>query len=549
MRNQDRSRNAPQDDQYAVSEALRLIGVPQDAIRQVVSGEARDVRSVLPKGEVAADSVSAALEQFVNARPEPSLLVGAEGMIVHANQAAQQGFDARAGGQIDRLNLLPDDRRTLLRQIEGVVTASEGAGRQRTGRVATADLERTLPLVIVRVADDLAGDDALALVMIGGPTGQKDRYDAIFRDRGLSRSEIEVVDQFMAGRNLSEIAELRGRSLATVRKQFYTICEKFGVASQADLMRVIYEDASMLADAHSVMNNASYPDRQEAQVLRPDGRTVEVFICGDMAGAPVILIPSPGLRTWPAATERKFREAGLRVITIICPGTGRTSPPPAGQKRMDCAIGDVAAVMDQLGVRTAAIMVSNFGLRTATTLALAMPDRFSQIICQSLCLPSSALKPQGGKAGFLYSVQGLLKTSKTVRKVAISVAARTFQTMGPAQAVRVIHRGSRKTIDSYLQPENMPELTGAFHSIFAQNPEAAGQNFVAANEDWTADVARLHIPVKLIVGSSCDLHDTRTLRAFADEFDHVVTTVDVSGQGIATAYDLPDVLIGLVKSD
>ncbi|MFD2856963.1 LuxR C-terminal-related transcriptional regulator [Seohaeicola zhoushanensis] len=56
---------------------------------------------------------------------------------------------------------------------------------------------------------------------------------------GLSRAEVDIVRQLLAGRSLRQIAEQSGRSEHTVRNQAKAVLAKTGAPGQVDLIRLV----------------------------------------------------------------------------------------------------------------------------------------------------------------------------------------------------------------------------------------------------------------------------------------------------------------------
>lgn len=486
-------------------------------------------------------------DRFVHERFEPCMLLSASGKIILANAHAKALLEAGPQLHIDDLDIWPVSGGPIGQQIQELLAGNADGPRVRSSRAKVGHFSRTLSFVLIALPKSGSRATEEILFMLGQTDETKGQHSLSFRRHDLSPSEIEIVEEFLKGRTLNEIAEVRGRSLATVRKQFYTICDKFGVTSQADLLRAIYQDSKVIKNAGRVIARSQHPDRIEASVLRPGGRVVEVIVAGDPKGYPIILLPSPSLRSWPAKTEGLFRQAGVQCITIVGPGFGKTSQPQAGEARIDCAIGDVLAVMDQLGLTRATMLTSNFGLRAALTYTDASPDRFDQIIVQSPSLPRVDLASSKSKIKILTLLQQVLNESRHLSDIAVLAAGRSFQAMSADAAIRLIHRGSPQAIKSFLDPANFPEVEGAVQSIFAQGTWAASNGFKASQEDWSAQIAASKVPIRMIAGAASDLHQLSDLKAFADRFPEQITYLDVSERAFASPYDMADYFMSLVR--
>lgn len=111
-----------------------------------------------------------------------------------------------------------------------------------------------------------------------------------------------------------------------------------------------------------------------------DGRVLAVDETGAPAGPVVVLLhSSPGSRALdpvPAATAA----AGIRLLTIDRAGYGGSTALPADVlPTLTGAADDVAAVLDHLGVRDAAVAGWSHGGRVAAALAARHPDRVRSV--------------------------------------------------------------------------------------------------------------------------------------------------------------------------
>jgi pimeloyl-ACP methyl ester carboxylesterase len=109
-----------------------------------------------------------------------------------------------------------------------------------------------------------------------------------------------------------------------------------------------------------------------------------VRLAGDVAGAgpPVVLLHGlTATRRYVVMGSRALERAGHRVIAYDARGHGASSPAPdrAGYEYEDLA-GDLAAVLDAAGVRSAVLAGASMGAHTALRLALASPERVTGLV-------------------------------------------------------------------------------------------------------------------------------------------------------------------------
>ncbi|SFS04971.1 helix-turn-helix domain-containing protein [Yoonia litorea] len=492
---------------------------------------------------------SGRIEHFIHNRAEACLLVSPTGRISRLNASAQVKLAVEAGQQIEELNLTLPEGESFAVLVKAVSSAPWSERRFQTGRAQIGGNAQTTSFVIAALPGDGSDLQSGVLILLSLREGVSERYDRIYREHGLSPSEVKVVEQFIAGMSLSEIAERRGRSLATVRKQFYTICEKFGVASQAELLRAILTDSSLVEDMRPMLDLSEHPDRVEANILRPGGRVVEVVIAGDRQGIPIIVCPSTVLRTFPASAEHAFKQAGIQVISVMAPGFGKTSPECPGEDDLRVAADDILAVMDQLGLSQAKLLVTNFGMHAALHFARFAQGRLDGIIGASINLPKSIAAKRKSKNRVLAGLQDRLQSKGVISEVAFRTTARALLATRPETALRMTYKGHQKAILRFQSAEIMPETTEAFQSIFAQGLDAGTRAFSRAHLDWEQLVNEQPANITILTGLDSDLYDAAAMRAFADRHPDKVALLDVSKHDFATPFDTVDMIIELMKTN
>jgi 3-oxoadipate enol-lactonase len=94
----------------------------------------------------------------------------------------------------------------------------------------------------------------------------------------------------------------------------------------------------------------------------------------------LVLLNSLGATEDMWAPQLPMLESHYRVIRCDTRGHGQ-SPTPASPYSFDDIVGDVLAVMDAHGVKTASVMGLSMGGMTALGLGLAAPERIDRVIC------------------------------------------------------------------------------------------------------------------------------------------------------------------------
>jgi pimeloyl-ACP methyl ester carboxylesterase len=131
---------------------------------------------------------------------------------------------------------------------------------------------------------------------------------------------------------------------------------------------------------------------REGVIRLPDGRPFGYQLGGLEGGAPVLMLHgTPGSRFKFATTDAPARALGQRIVALDRWGYGHTDPHAA--PALDAFAADIADVMDQLGMRTFAVMGVSGGGPYAAAVAAILKDR---VIALAL------VSPVGPMAGMRY---------------------------------------------------------------------------------------------------------------------------------------------------
>lgn len=182
-------------------------------------------------------------EAMLNLSVTASILLNAEGRIVHMNEAAQQMVASADGLMVREERLVPVER-AQQPEFSALVAECITAEPQHPGgalAVRRRSLKRPLQLLITpcRVADKRR-DSVRALVLATDPESTVEYPDAVLRRTyGLTPAETEVANAILTGFSLEEIAQLRGVSITTVRSQLKALMAKTETERQSDLVRLL----------------------------------------------------------------------------------------------------------------------------------------------------------------------------------------------------------------------------------------------------------------------------------------------------------------------
>lgn len=195
----------------------------------------------------------------------------------------------------------------------------------------------------------------------------------------LTQAELALVQELLQGGTLREIAGRLGKSWETVRSQVKTLTNKLGVNTQADILRLVNQAATLMPTKTTA---ESAPSADLRLLSLPDGRT----ICYEIDGPPsdktlVFLHGMTQGRHWPNKARAYALNKGWRIVRISRAGRGPSSlNPKEGDAILQDNIDDVMAIMDHERIKSFSIFGAGDGFAIGYPLALQYPERVQMIV-------------------------------------------------------------------------------------------------------------------------------------------------------------------------
>jgi 3-oxoadipate enol-lactonase len=247
-----------------------------------------------------------------------------------------------------------------------------------------------------------------------------------------------------------------------------------------------------------------------------DGRRIGYDDSGG-TGTPIVLLHGFPLdrSVWD---EQLGALSGRRVVRVDLRGCGE-SEPSDGPALMELLAGDVAALLDQLGIERAAVVGHSIGGYVALAFFRMFAER---VLGLALIASHVAADAAGGAAASASVTQRTLAAGRD----ALALELERTGTMEPAIA---------SYLPRYLAPAfyaERPELVERLRAVMAcQDPRGCaqlirGMQVRVGGEDLLADV---RVPALVVAGAQDTYLDPKTLRAIANAMGAVYVCLEKVG--------------------
>lgn len=375
---------------------------------------------------------------------------------------------------------------------------------------------------------------ALVFFVDIGWEGANSRFVA--RAYDLSRTEQEILEKFILGQSLEDIAQARCRSYNTVRTQFYSALGKCGLSSQVDLIREVVAGSMFQSLAAPAIEAARPQHCRALRLLRPGGRTLDVVASGDFSGRPILMLAGIGVQNVSPKKMAKFHAAGICLFAVSPPGLGHTDPAPEGTERLDCLADDVRFVLDQLGVKSAPFACFGTNLLMTMRLARRLPQQVSRI--QSwITIPPARFRPEGVKGRPLNPVSSMaaaLSISPALKDLVTRSGLRAWSLLGTRKMVKMHYRSEPETTEHLLSdPDALDAIDAGVKSAIRQGfHKDLLADAEAIHSDWFEDAQACPAPLEIVHGTQDKTNSIESVREFAQALEgraHVTEVEDGGG--------------------
>ena len=323
---------------------------------------------------------------------------------------------------------------------------------------------------------------------------------------GLSLAEQDILRGVVEGKQLSEIAEERGRSIQTIRTQSKSLLRKTGASSQVGLVRLF------AAISLSIPHNSDHPANQGdrlTHLLRtrfielPNEPPIQIDEYGSPAGHPVILFH--GLFTGTGLTARAsafIAQSGLRVIAPWRPNWHRSEKAewtPKDSPKKFAAI--LRQIIDHYEFEKVTLVGRFTGSIYALAAAQALGDRVQSTILLSSTPPiidHTQLKAMSGwQKVFAYAIT----YTPSVVPILVRGMRQFLFRQETAKFLAGFYAKPSADVDARQDPALQQLIAEQVEKSFAQGTKGHEQDLMLTGSDWRDYSKNIFTPVLFIHGT------------------------------------------------
>lgn len=450
-----------------------------------------------------------------------AILLDRAGRVVWFNGAAGRQLYVTSGQTLTDLPLTEADRDDLRDWLEFLDSPVEQSAPLLAVRMTATDA----PMMTLRAIRD-SQDTPFALltdILPEWPIG----LEPVLISKGCSTAEIDISRQVFDGHDAAEIAERRGRSVATVRTQMKSVMAKLGVHSQVKLARVLVS----LAFAAGQMQHVTDLHGQSRQLIRLPHRECLVYFAGPQTGRPLLYLH--GMMEQPMFTPAVLAELAkrnLRVISPVRPNFGDAPADASGpEQAKQAAVRDVVELVEQLELSDPIVVGHLAGSVYMYDVALALGDRLGGLVSLSGGAPirSRAQLDEMSRRPRLMAYTA--RYTPRLLPFVLRAAVRELDHRGVRRLMHQIHELSEPDLAALSDSDVFHRLTEGYRFAIAQGHRAFEVDAYHVVRDWEPAARAVPVPIHFIHGADDGINRLHRIEAFASNLPNATLSVIPDG--------------------
>ncbi|MDQ2095450.1 LuxR C-terminal-related transcriptional regulator [Rhodalgimonas zhirmunskyi] len=496
----------------------------------------RRASKVLDSIGVSPSEVSAPEKLLAKFDKSAAFIIGRDLRLSALNPPAASVFGLSPGASLDQLPLAEDDRAALAEQITRLLAANTDGTAMFRARLR--DKSRLVVFQLRAMRRDDAPPFVIAITSeLIWPSGFNSFLKSVF---DLTDAETEVLRALSECHSIKEIAELRGRSIETVRAQIKSLQSKTDTRSQAELVRLSLSTMDIATYTQDAAEDAprtsqgfdTLEPRPFHTISLPDGRRLDYLILGDPGGRPLLFGPQDyGLTRWPASAEAEATRRKIKVIVPVRPGFGASTPLPKGTVLSKQITDDYARLLDHLGVKACPIMSMGGDFFFSVHFHDAHPERVTALIGCAGVLPLTRSEQYERMHKWHRFILAGARYTPHLLPFMVKAGFALARKLGKRAFIHAVYGNSAADVETFEQPEVFEAMVVG-SDVSLSDDHMAHAAFAAEvteqeTTDWSPAVHRIEgqTPVLFFNGLQDPQVPPDTLKDYQEDYPWIDFTI------------------------
>ena len=460
------------------------------------------------------------IEETLGSSSAPILLVDQIGKVLEINAPAARHFELNIGDVLDR-SLVADEDRTALTRSLAALPYTHHRGLLQLVRISahqhTRDKKGPKQWVHMALSASALRDGRVVGMLAAAEVSWTEQAGRAFKSAfALTNAEFEILSACIQGKQLTEVASARSRSVNTLRVQRSKLFKKLAIHSQVQLTRLYCGFKSLEPPAPK--SDTSFTTKL---FTRPSGRQLEVRFFGSESGRPVLFFHDYLLSLdLPVEVIDTLPRHNIRLICVCRNGFAGTSRCPENADPTVCTIDDCIAVLDWLELDQLPVLAHQSGAISAIAFTRHAATRVSSLTIVSGSLPMLDKKSLSQLPAIIRAAFLVVKYLPEIAPF-ISRAGIAFSDMAdPMQFLHDRARGSPGDLAMLENTELCEVLLSSRDDALRQGYPAVVQEFALLASDWRDYLKLQDLPMAFLYGREDFLQVPNLVEDFVSQFSN-----------------------------
>ena len=505
-------------------------------------------------------SKSRSLQQFINRANQPMLALNRQGGILEMNETAQSLFSLKDKDMPFQNHFSYKTKNELWSYLNRISVYNIASNSHFIDLIELERENSDQTYFVCLTPWKLDSENHCLLIQSVNIQWPGHMTPLLRKTFNLTDSEIDIFKSLSEGLSVTDTANQRNTSVATVRTQIREIYAKTGTTNQLQFIRMAISLAALTFDnVTSAMSSSHVGSKELIQpcypreehwhlMILPDGRKLDYAVFGDVSGTPCLFFHNELFGDiWPEPLTRYATSCGLKIILPARPYYRRSSEYPEGVNHPQQTARDFVALLDHLKIEEARVLSQTLGGMFALQFATMFEERVHSLCNISPMLPFTTDEQRSNMPPLHRLVSSFILRAPWMMEFLARTGIAFYLKDGPEAFLRRTFSSApidKKTLDN---PYHMKTLIAGleFGTHNFHKPYVAGFKHVVTNA--AEQMKALKVPMTVIIGDADN--NTRQDRAKSLIEDGVKLNVVLAKDGgELLIFTHPELIIDTVLS-
>jgi len=478
-------------------------------------------------------------KSIIDSDARPAALVHLNGTVSHANEAAQNECGFQSGKPIDNHIFEAGEHKSLMRDLKSL---ARSADNNFIGMYNCFSLQNDRPIkLVLSKVEDMNGR-VIGRISSMNVSWQENIGRQFQTTLKLTPVELEITRAVVSGQNLRELAELRGRSIGTLRNQMKRLLTKLDLSSKTELV-TLYSGFSQVSRApyyqEAPLPQTNKVETQEFSFERNSGVKLAYETIGDDDATPVLYFhPMIGGTAVTDEMKEEITKHNLRLIMPWRPYFKDTRDNGPSETIVERYAVDIERLLNFLNIDSCTMFSGNEASIYGYAVAQHMPERISSMFVTAGAIPLVSRQQFKAMAAHQRIPHFISRYMPSVMDMYVRSIMAMLDAGYDEEFITRFFQESPADQEIILSKDLKPVFRESTTFAFMQGYKAVSNELHLSASKWGRFLEGITMPVSLVSGEQDSEFPISTLETFVKDRPNFTLTV-IKDAGTLVTYQKP----------